>query len=355
MMHVVAMASGSILGAGILVLGLVVAGLALRWMMRAEGMGKKVTALVTAIVGLGLVGGGGWYGLVGYKMSKVENAKHREAGQDVKTLIGQFGHLLTTCRDQVFPNMPYKPSEQAKEDKYVTAIKVMQGELLNCYTGSKGVGEEKGAELDQIKWLVADKTCAGFADRLIKKRTFCPQMIESLIGKAHFIDPLAAAEGQGDTDKKDDPAKVAAGITKLVARINQCHKDVLSVYVAPKDKPEQAAVDAAVAATGAALKACAAGKGGEELGLKDIDALLKVTDCKQFAKAYREMSVCSPALEAPMKAGWAFAQQGSESGAGKDETKAPVAGRAGGMTAPRVGARPVAQPRKDRAAVPRPR
>ena len=316
------------LGAVVAVAGLAVAGLSIRWFLRAEGKtGARVGAAILTLVGLGLLAGGGWYGLVGHKMGKVEKAKARTAGDKVKKLITEFGNLLAKCKDQVFPAMPYHPSDEAKADQYKTAIKLMKAELTTCYTGSAGVGQEKGAELDQIKWLVADKTCPGFQKRLVKERTFCPQMVEVLVEKAKFKDPLA--EAGGDDEKKPD-AKALEAIKPVLARfekkLKECQKEVFKVYAPPKNVKPEDAVTKGVTAVMQALNNCAAGKDGEELKPTHLEALLKAADCVKFGDAFRKMEVCSPALEAPTKAGFTFKEGGAGAGSGAtDGTKAPAA------------------------------
>ena len=325
---------GMVSGYGVALLGLVVLWLGFRMFKGAESGGKKFGAVVILLVALGMIGGGGWYGVVGNKFSKVEKAKHRKAGKDVAQSVDRFGALLTKCRDQVFPKMPYKPSDKAKAEKYASAIRAMKQELLTCYTGSKGVGEEKGAELDQIKWLVAEDDCVKFADKLIHKRTFCPQVIEILVEKGGFIDPLAAAEGDEAAQASPDETKaLQAALAKLPAKLGSCSKEVLALYKPPKGQDPAKASQAAIGAMVKAFQACAAGKDGESLDLKTVQGLVGAADCKSLTAKLKGMESCTPALEAPTKVGWTFAQTGGDAG-GQDKEAGKDAARAGGRPGP---------------------
>ncbi len=347
---------GMVSGYAVAVLGLLVLWLGFRMLKGAQSGGKKLGALVILLVALGMVGGGVWYGAVGNRFSKVEKASHRQAGKDVTQAVERFGKLLTKCRDQVFPNMPYKPSDKAKAENYVRAIGAMKQELVACYTGSKGVGEEKGAELDQIKWLVADDDCAKFADKLIHKRTFCPQIVETLVEKGGFIDPLAAAEGDESARPSPDQKKaIQTALAKLPPKLSGCSKDVLALYRPPKGQDASKAEKAAVSAMVKAFQDCAAGKDGESLDLKTVQGLVGAADCKTFVGKLKAMESCTPALEAPTKVGWTFAETGADQGGAKaasgqdgkkaDSTKEPAGKAAGTGKAVEAGKPAGARPR----------
>lgn len=359
---------GMTLGAAVAVAGLVMVGLAIRWFVKAKGSaGKRVGAVLVTVLGLAAMGGGVWYGLYGAGYSKVEKAKRREAGKNVEKMLATFSGLLERCRDEVFPQMDYKPSEAAKAEKYKTAIEVMTAELKVCYTGSSGMGEEKGAELDQIKWLIADQTCAGFAKRLIKERTFCPQMIEVLVEKAKFQDPAAGVE----PDKKKGPDEAAVKamqplLDQLKKKLDTCHAEALKIYKPPKDLKAEEAKAKAIGAIMQALGDCAKGKGGEELKPEHLNPLLKETDCAKFAAAMRKLEACSAALEAPTKAGFTFDEAAAakvdedgkkKAGGAEDKPKAETK-PAEKEKAPRKDARPAAMYRRPKAAsmaAPRPK
>ncbi len=172
------------------VVGLIVVGLSIRWLIRAESKGGKAGAVLAALLGLGILGGGVWYGMVGVGYSAEDKVYERKADDEVKELLSRFEKLLKKCRADIFPAMPYKPSEEAKKDNYEKAIKVLSSELLLCYTGTEEMGNEKAAELEQIRWLVEKDGCEEFKKRLVKERMFCPQMIDELVDKAGFKDPL---------------------------------------------------------------------------------------------------------------------------------------------------------------------
>jgi hypothetical protein len=315
MMGVMAAGLGSLLGAAVAVGGLLLAGLCLRWFLRAQSRWPKLAAILLMLVGVGLLGGGIWYGLVGAQYGRVEKVEKRQAGKNVKKLIGRFAKLLRKCKHDVFPKMPYAPSAKARQEGYATAIKVVREELLKCYTGSADVGQEKSVELKQIKWLVARKSCDAFAKRLIEERTFCPQMIESLIGKAGFKDPLAEVEGESAAPEGRDARKATADVDpkmvkeqlqKLGMRMQKCAREVLRGYKAPSRDKVGDMQKKAVAAMLGALTACALDEEGAELTLAQIEKLLKSPDCKTMGRVLRELGACAPALEAPLKAGFKY-------------------------------------------------
>ncbi len=341
--------SGLIVGVVGGLVGLAVTLYALRALTKAAGAGKMVGWGLLGLVGLAAAVFGVWYAAVGRKYGQAARVESRKATAEVQKAIDDFGRLLTQCRDVVFPKMPYQPSEQAKAEKYASAIRAMKEELLACYTGTKGTGNEKAAELDQIRWLVENKDCTAFARRLIHERTFCPQMIEALVDRGKFIDPLAAAEKGEKKPSAGEKAKVEQALARLEPKLSKCAKEVLGAYVAPKGRDPEAAAQAAVKAMMDAFRGCAAGKAGEELPAAAVEKLVGAADCEALAKALRGLEVCTPVLEAPLKAGWGFGaepgSQGAEKGAPGGQAK-PGAGKPVGT---RPAARPAGQPRPSRA------
>lgn len=334
-----ASSDGSMVGALAAVVGLVLGGFSLRWFLRAEGGGSKAVAIAGVVLGAALLGGGIWYGLVGAGYGREDEVEKREAGRRVKELAGRFEKLLVKCKAEVFPKMPYEASDEAKKAGYAKPIAVLKDELVKCYTGSEGVGQEKGAELKQIKWLVEKEECGAFAKRLIEERTFCPQMIEALITRAGFKDPLAAAEGgeeaEGEGDgKKIDPEKMRKGLEKLGARMRECATEVFRGYVPPGGMKPEEAQKKGVAAVIGAFTGCSRGEGGEELGMEQVEKLLESPDCKTLGERFRKLAACAPALEAPLKAGFKFDMKGMkarpESGEEEKGKQKGGAGEGGG-------------------------
>ena len=332
---------GIVLGVVGGLVGLAIVWWSLRSLTKASGVGKMVGWGVVGVVGLAIAAFGFWYAAVGRKYSQETKVSQRKATPEVTQAVEEFGGLLVKCRDEVFPKMPYKPTEQAKAEKYASAIKAMKEELLACYTGSKGTGNEKGAELDQIKWLIEKKDCPAFAKRLIQERTFCPQMIEALVDRGKFQDPLAAAGKVEEGPSKEERAKAQQALGQLLPKLQQCGPDLLQGFVAPKGQDPKTARKAAVDAIATALKDCAAGKGDEELPAAAVEKLLKAKDCKALTQAFRNLDVCTPALEAPMKAGWQFSQQGGQQAGGQGGQQARPAGQG---AKPRESARPAGRP-----------
>lgn len=297
---------GLVMTVGIAALGIALSALGIRWLVKSEGKGMKVVGVICGVVGLALVGGGVWYGVVGSKYSEVEKAKHRTAGSDVRVLVKRFEKLLTKCRAEVFPAMPYEASEAAKKDNYKKAIKVLSSELLLCYTGSKGMGQEKSAELDQIKWLVEKGSCAVFTKRLTKERTFCPQMIESLIGKAGFKDTLADIDENKPRQATKPAVDLTADLEKLKPSLIKCHKEMLKGYVPPKGSDPKEAAKKAVGAMIKAWIGCSKGEGDDEFSKDHLEKLSKAKGCAALGEAFRGLGVCTVAMEAPTKVGYTF-------------------------------------------------
>ena len=131
-------------------------------------------------------------------------------------------------------------------------------------------------------------------------------------------------------------------MAKLSTKMTSCSKEVLGLYRPPKSKDPAKASQEAVGAMMKAFKACAAGKDGESLDLATVKGLVAAPDCKALAEKLKAMESCTPALEAPTKVGWTFAESAGgneEQGGGKAEP------RARGDQGAKAGMEPAARPR----------
>lgn len=183
--------------------GLAVGGLSLMWLLRSKGAGKKAGSALGLLVGVGVAAGGIWYGTVGSRFSVEDKVEKREIDEEAEKVLEQFEELLKKCRADVFPAMPYKPSEEAKKDNYEKAIQVLVSELRLCYTGTEEMGFERAVELEQMQWLVENEDCGDFRKRLIDDRAFCPQMVEELIDQAGFIESFGDPGEDSDEDSDE--------------------------------------------------------------------------------------------------------------------------------------------------------
>ena len=131
-------------------------------------------------------------------------------------------------------------------------------------------------------------------------------------------------------------------MAKLSTKMTSCSKEVLGLYRPPKSKDPAKASQEAVGAMMKAFKACAEGKDGESLDLATVKGLVAAPDCKALAEKLKAMESCTPALEAPTKVGWTFAESAGgneEQGGGKAEP------RARGDQGAKAGMEPAARPR----------